>query len=67
MFGAFSKLLHKYQLATEQYGCQLCAMRATSVGFGIASNRYAFFTAARTPRSPEGNTFGRRSANIRNI
>src|SRR5579884_3189592 len=66
-FGSFSRLLHKYQLATEQYGCQHSAIRAISEGFGMVSSPYAFFTAFRTPRSPDGSTFGRRSANIKNI
>ena len=62
-----SRLRHRYQLATEQYGCQPRAISSIAPGFGSSYRLYAFLIAARIPRSPVGSTFGRRSAKIRNM
>ena len=37
----FSRLRHKYQLATEQYGRQLAASSSICLGCGSSSNPYA--------------------------
>ena len=65
--GSGSRLRHKYQLATVQYGRHRSASFCISGGLGNSSSPYALRIAARIPRSPTGRMSVLRSANIRNM